>query len=338
MDQQSYREMPKIRRLAVFFLVIGAERSAPIVKSLNEGQRKAVIREMSEVDTIDESLQNMVLQEFSQFLAESLSSLRGGKDSAIAFFENALGEEEAERVTSQIGPPKVLQEIQDRFAGMKAAQIWTALSEEEPQTLAFVLSALDPRKAAEVFSLMDQEQASDIFLRMSQLEAIPSRLLPRVAGNVFRSVPPTTSSQSQLTLGGAAFSASVLKAFDRERGKELLAKVDEADEKLGKTISREMFSFKDLVKVSKEAMQRIMREVDSSLLIVAAKSATPELMDKIYGSLSKRGAEALKEEIELQGSVRPAEIEAAQDAVIDIVRKLEGEGEIEINEEEEEDV
>ncbi|MDV7401518.1 FliG C-terminal domain-containing protein, partial [Arthrospira platensis SPKY1] len=103
-------------------------------------------------------------------------------------------------------------------------------------------------------------------------------------------------------------------------------------------ISREMFSFKDLVKVSKEAMQRIMREVDTALLIVAAKSASPELMDKIYGSLSKRGAEALKEEIELQGSVRPAEITAAEDAVIDIVRRLEGAGEIELDDEEDEDV
>ncbi|MCH8473734.1 MAG: hypothetical protein LAT55_00720 [Opitutales bacterium] len=337
MDQQTYKEMPKIRRLAIFFLVIGAERAAPVIRALTEAQKKAVVREMSEVDAVDESLQGMVLQEFSEYLAESLSSLRGGKDSAITFFENALGEEEAEQVTSHIGPPKVLQEIQDRFARMKASQIWTALSDEEPQTLAFVLSALDPRKAAEVLSLIDREQASTVFLRMSQLEAIPVRLLPQVTDNVFRSTPPTTR-QNQLSLGGASFSASVLKAFDRERGKELLAKVDEADEKLGKTISREMFSFKDLVKVSKEAMQRIMREVDSSLLIVAAKSATPELMDKIYGSLSKRGAEALKEEIELQGSVRPAEIEAAQDAVIDIVRKLEGEGEIEINDEEEENV
>ena len=61
-----------------------------------------------------------------------------------------------------------------------------------------------------------------------------------------------------------------------------------------------MFSFKDLVGVSGDVMQRIMRELDTSLLVVAMKSATPELLEKIYSSLSKRGAEALKEELEMQ--------------------------------------
>jgi flagellar motor switch protein FliG len=333
MDLKAYKEMSKIRRLSVFLLVIGAERSAPIIKELNEKQKKGIIEEMSELGVIDESLQEMVIQEFSGFLAVSLGSLRGDKDSAVSFFENALGPDEADKVTSQIGPPKKLQEIRARFATMKASQIWSALSEEQPQTLAFILAALDPIKTAEIFSIMDNELADDIFLRMSQLEATSAKLLPRVAGNVIRAVPEETP-QSTLVLGGASFSASVLKAFDRERGKELLAKILEADELLGKTISREMFSFKDLVNVSNQAMQRIMRELDSSLLMVAAKSASPELMSKIYGSLSKRGAEALKDEIEMQGNLRPAEIEAAQDAVLEIVRKLEGDGEIVIEEEE----
>lgn len=334
MDREAYQKMPKPRRLAIFLLVLGPERAAPIVKHLDESQRKAIIREMADVEVIDEVLQGMVLQEFSGFLADNLSLLRGGTESAVNFFENALGADEAESVTSQIGPPRVLQGIQQRFAGMKATQIWNALSQEEPQTLAFVLSALEPRKAADVFSMMDKDQAEDTFVRMSQLEATPAELLPRIASNVIASAPEETH-QNRLTLGGATFSANVLKLFSRERGQELLSKVDQVDEKLGKLISREMFSFKDLVDVPSEAMQRIMREVDSSLLIVAAKSASPQLMEKIYGSLSKRGAESLKEEIEMQGNLRPAEIEAAEDAILDIVRKLEADGEIIINEEEE---
>jgi flagellar motor switch protein FliG len=333
MTKEEYKALPKIRRLAVFFLVIGPEQAAPIVKSFAAKQHEAIIREMSEIEVIDDALQQMVLQEFSGFLAESLSSLRGGKEAAVTFFENVLGVEGAEKVSAQIGPPKVLEEISGRFEGMKAAQIWMALSEEDSQVLAYVLSTINARKTAEILAMMESAKAADVFIRMSQMETTTANLLPRVAKNVLRAVPQEVA-QNRVKLGGAARSAEVLKVFKRERSQELLAAIDEVDENLGKAISKEMFSFKDLANIPPEAMQRIMREVDSSLLVVAMNTAAPDLLEKIYGSLSKRGAEALKEELAMQGKVPAAEVEVAQDAVLDVVRKLESEGEVVLSVEE----
>jgi flagellar motor switch protein FliG len=327
MNSEEYKSLPRIKRLAIFLLVIGPQQASLIIKSLDRTQREAIIREVSEIDVVDESLQRAVIQEFSGFLAESLSALRGGKEAAITFFEHALGVEEAEEFTAQICPPKVLQEIRSQFDGMKATQIWSALSEEDSQVLAYVLSTIDSGKAAEVLSIMEADKASDVFIRISQLEATPAHLLPRVAGNVLGSVPKEAS-QSRVALGGAYRSAEILKAFTRERGNELLSVVESVDENLSKAISKEMFSFKDLVDVSSDALQRIMREVDSSLLVVAMKLSSTELIEKIYAALSKRGGEALKEELDMQGNVRLSEVEQAQDAVMDVVKKLETDGEI----------
>jgi flagellar motor switch protein FliG len=62
--------------------------------------------------------------------------------------------------------------------------------------------------------------------------------------------------------------------------------------------------------------------------VFALKNATPLLRDAICGSLSRRAAESLKEELEMLGSVRPKEVEAAQDRIILIVRRLEEQDEI----------
>ena len=83
-------------------------------------------------------------------------------------------------------------------------------------------------------------------------------------------------------------------------------------------------------------MQRIMSDVDTGMLVIAMKSASPELLEKIYSSRSKRGAEALKEELDMQGPLRMAEVEAAQDGILDTVRKLEAGGEIILDDGEEE--
>jgi flagellar motor switch protein FliG len=58
------------------------------------------------------------------------------------------------------------------------------------------------------------------------------------------------------------------------------------------------------------------------------KSAPESLREKIYGAISKRAAESLKDEIEMLGPVRVKDVETAQDGIIQIVRRLEEEGAI----------
>ena len=72
----------------------------------------------------------------------------------------------------------------------------------------------------------------------------------------------------------------------------------------------------------------MLREVDSANLAVSMKSASEGLRDKIYAAISKRAAESLKEELEMLGPVRLKDVEVAQDAIIQVVRRLEEEGQI----------
>ena len=58
------------------------------------------------------------------------------------------------------------------------------------------------------------------------------------------------------------------------------------------------------------------------------KSASENLRSRIYGAISKRAAESLREEFEMLGPVRLKDVEAAQDAIIQAVRRLEEEGQI----------
>ena len=70
--------------------------------------------------------------------------------------------------------------------------------------------------------------------------------------------------------------------------------------------------------------------MDSADLVVALKSSKPSLVDAVTNAMSKRAAEGLKEEMESLGAQRPKEVEAAQDRIIQVVRKLEEAEEITI--------
>jgi flagellar motor switch protein FliG len=105
--------------------------------------------------------------------------------------------------------------------------------------------------------------------------------------------------------------------------------LDRRNPELGQAIRNKMFTFEDLLTLDVAALQKVMREVDMRDLAVALKGASVKLKDALLGCISKRAAETVKEEISFLGSVKKKDMEAAQMRVVESVRRLESEGEIE---------
>jgi flagellar motor switch protein FliG len=65
-------------------------------------------------------------------------------------------------------------------------------------------------------------------------------------------------------------------------------------------------------------------------LAMALKTASEKVKQALLACISKRAAETVNEEIAFMGPLRLRDIEAAQTRIIDIVRRLEGEGEVDL--------
>jgi len=128
--------------------------------------------------------------------------------------------------------------------------------------------------------------------------------------------------------GGVRAVADLLNELDKDTSKSLLARLEERNAGLGAAIRKKLFSFEDLGRLQPADLQRVLREVDSSNLAISMKSASESLREKIYNSISKRAAEGLKDELEMLGPVRLKDVEVAQEAIIQVVRRLEEEGQI----------
>jgi flagellar motor switch protein FliG len=115
--------------------------------------------------------------------------------------------------------------------------------------------------------------------------------------------------------------------------KSLLTRLEERNTALGAAVRKQMFNFEEIGRLALADMQRVLREVDSVQLATALKGASEPLRAKVAASLSKRAAEGLREEIELLGAVKLKDIEAAQETVIQVVRRLEEEGQISLESE-----
>jgi flagellar motor switch protein FliG len=223
-------------------------------------------------------------------------------------------------------------EVIKEISEMEGRQIFNLIKHEQPQTIAFLLSYLDPAKSGEVFALLTPDLREEVIERLGTIESTSLDLVSKIV----RSLGKHFDSKARPSFhhsGGIRAVAGLLNTLEKEMSKTLLARLEERNSVLGAAIRKKLFSFEDLNRLTAADLQRVLREVDTSNLAISMKSASEALREKIYAGLSKRAAEGLKEEIDLLGPVRLKDVEAAQDVIIQAVRKLEEEGQISLDSE-----
>lgn len=324
-SEPEFEKMTRHQKLAVFLVIIGPHSAAEVLRHFDDTEIELVCREMALFTMVSDSLRQKALEEFTPVIGQSLVATLGGLDYARRTLELVRGDASAGNIMGRLGPAGSEMEIIKEISEMEGRQIYGLIKHEQAQTISFVLSYLDAPKAAEIFAMLASELREEVVERLGTIESTSLDLV----GKIVRSLSKHFDSKGQPNYhrsGGASAVAELLKGLDKETSKSLLARLEERNAQLGAAIRKKMFNFEDLGRLTPEDLQRVLREVESSSLATSMKSATEGLKEKIYGAISKRAAESLRDEIGMLGAVRLKEVEIAQDAIIQVVRRLEEEG------------
>ena len=154
---------------------------------------------------------------------------------------------------------------------------------------------------------------------MEVVESVAEELLQKMANNRTRALNQT---------GGVKVAAEVLNAMPKNLTEPILMSLRERNTDLGDLILKKMFTFEELGKLDTKTLQKIMQEIDMRTLTISLKTASETLKGALLSVNSKRAAESVREEIAFLGPLKVSEIEAAQNQIIETVRRLESEGEI----------
>ena len=131
-------------------------------------------------------------------------------------------------------------------------------------------------------------------------------------------------------IGGTKTAAEIMNNLESGIESELMESLKEVDEVLSDQIRDLMFVFDNLKEVDDRGIQGLLREVSSDLLILALKGADEELQEKIFGNMSKRAAELLRDDLEAKGPVKLTDVESAQKEILIIARRMAEEGDIQL--------
>jgi flagellar motor switch protein FliG len=132
----------------------------------------------------------------------------------------------------------------------------------------------------------------------------------------------------QTTVGGLDAVVKIINSVDRGTEKNILESLDIIDPELSENIKRSMFVFEDIAKLSNQAIQRVLKDVEQSDIAIALKGANEEVKSAIMSNLSKRLQEMILDDLEVMGPMKIRDVESAQQKIVNSVRSLEESGEI----------
>jgi len=325
-----YDTLSRTQKLATFLVVIGPEAAAHLLKEFEDEEIELICREMTGITAIEEDDQKRAIEEFSSVILSSYSSLLGGPIYTRKALEIAKGDFKANSILERIAPTSNSAEVIKEIEQMEPRQIFNMIKTEQSQTIAFVLSYLENDKAGPILGMFNQEMREEVIERLGMLEPTSLEIINKVANSLSKNLD-TGGTVTMNRSGGVRMVADLLNTLEKDDSKAILANIEERNPNLGAEIRKKMFSFDDLIRLDLGDLQRIMREVDSGDLTVALKSASEALRDFIMQAVSKRAAETLMEELEMMGPVKLTEVEAAQERVIQVVRRLEEQEEISLD-------
>jgi flagellar motor switch protein FliG len=305
-----------------------------VMKNLRASEVRRISKYMSRITSISSKDVQVVAKEFCD-LAKDKGGIQSVKeDVAKNIVMKALGPEQAGSIITALNDEKEKfneNPIFEKLRDIDPKLLMDFTKMEHPQTIALILAHLRPEQAAEIMDSLGPEMQIEIVRRMSTLKSVPLELIEDVAQTLEDEIIVGASSDKEV--GGVRLMAEILNRMNRTSESAIISSLDGSDPELAAEIRGLMFTFDDILKLDDRSMQELLREVASEDLSKALKVIDAEGREKVFKNMSKRGADMLKEDIDMMPPIRLSDVEKSQRAILDICKRLEAEGRIQLSRE-----
>ncbi|MDZ4756175.1 MAG: flagellar motor switch protein FliG [Phycisphaerae bacterium] len=323
---ETLEELDGIEKCAILLLSLEPEAAGEVLKQLPTDTVEEVTRKLASLGDVSKDIAQQVIGEFYRLSMAQNYVKEGGLDYAKLLLRSSLDPKLADKVISQIQT----QVQKTPFSFLQRAEsenLLTFIQDEHPQTIALIVSHLAHHKASEILKGLPAAKQIQVVRRVANME----QTNPEVVREVERGLESRLSnllSSSMERVGGVQTVAEILNLCDRSTERQIMEGVESQDPDLVEEIRRLMFVFEDILMVDEKGIQSVLKEVDNAELCLALKTASEDLKKKIFANMSSRAAELIKEDMQFMGPVKVSDVEAAQQRIVDIVRRLEDAGEI----------
>jgi flagellar motor switch protein FliG len=320
-----------VEKAAVLLMTLGAEAAAGVMKHLTEDEIHQLTTAIARLRSVPRAVAAAVNEEAWRRLTEREGFLVDGEGFARSLIggggkspQQIQAMRDIERAAKTGKPP-----LSTRFESVGPQVLGQVISKEHPQVIALIIANLRPRQGADVLAALPEALQADIVHRLTDLQHVSDEILGELGDLIQAQVQGLGSAaQAVMVEGGAKLAAEILNVAPKAVEARVFSELETEAPEVAETIRQLMFTFEDMISLENRDMQLVLKEVARDDLMLALKTASPAMKDKIFKNISARAAEILEEDMGSMGAVKLKDVERAQSNIVAVVRRLEGEQKI----------
>jgi flagellar motor switch protein FliG len=317
------------QKAAIFLYSLGEDVASSIIKQLDEEEIKKIGGSISKLSTLSPKAIESILTEFQEASSSQLPiqiGHEGGSQFIKSIVSKAIDGEKAKSLIEEIqeeGKWNLFQKIRR----LDPKTVSNFIRTEHPQTIAIILTHLDTNQTSAILEELPPALQTEVICRIAELEDIPPGIVEEIDQVLQQEIATIKGFEGQKR-GGVRLAAEILNQMEGAAEGNILREIEEQKQGLAEEIRKLMFIFEDLLQVDDRSIMAILKEINNETLTMALKTASEELREKVFKNMSERAAQMLKEDLEVMGPARLKDVEAAQQAILKVAKKLESEGKI----------
>jgi len=319
-------QMTNAQKAAAVIVSLGVDKASLLYKYMEPEEIELLTVEVAKLGMLDTDTTQEVLDEYFQMCMTNKAVTEGGLEYARTVLEKAFGAQTASQLLD-----KVTKSLKNReFSFMNKAgekDLFSALHQERPQTIALVLSYVESDKAAAVIEQLDGKVQIKVVENIAKMDSASPTAVKIVEAEMSKRFANIFSSNN-VKVGGIDFVANVMNNLDRSSEKTIFDGLSSYNMELADEIRKRMFVFEDIITMDNRSVQRFVRDCDPKDLVLALKAANTDVADKLFSNMSSRMADSIRDDLEVTTNVRMKDVEEAQQRIVGIIRDLEEKGEI----------
>ena len=319
-------DIDNLEKAAILLLSMGTEAAAKVMQKLSRDEVQRLIGRMASMPSVSANEARWTLQQFFYDYREHSGIGSASREYLEQTLDLALGQRLARSLLDSLYGDSVSQDIQ-RLQWVPAEVLARFFRNEHPQMQAVLLAFLPPQTASAVLDALPAPLHDDLLLRVANLTSVSEHVLGELRLTLDRCLT-FVAEQSGAKVNGVKQAADILNRYQGNK-EAMLGQLREFDLDMAKEIEKNMFDFATLRRQSDDTLQRLVQELQPELLAVALKGAEEPLRKAILSSMPKRMAQSLEAQIQDQGSVSLRKVEQAREEVMQLVRELMEQGELE---------
>lgn len=326
-----------LRKAAILLTMVDEDAAAEIYRRLSEEDLHALTLELGEVGQVLPEVSLQVLEEYAKLTSTQDCFSQGGAPYARKLLIKAFGEDAARQMLAQATRTAELSTARlESLQKTDPQQLAKFLEPEHPQTIALILAHLNAKQASELLMRLPKTLRGEAVKRLAQLRQFSPEMAQRVSVVLHRRLE-SLGEQSRRTYAGSRGVADVLNRLEPNSSRNILETIEKEDPKLALSIRNLMFTFEDFLSVPEVGIRELLSQLDKKTLAMALRGASEELKLYIFKSMSSRAVEMLKEDMEVLGAVKSRDVVKAQQELVAVARRLEGEGKLTLTTESEDE-